>query len=77
MTLKDFKKGDVCKLDNGDVVSIANDSFGDSYIVELIKRMMRVEFHIGKEIILLDKKQHYIIFQWEHLDLILCLQILR
>lgn len=53
MTLKDFKKGEICKLYNGDVVSIVDDSYGvSSYIVELIKKVTIVEFYIGKEIII-------------------------
>ena len=39
MTLKDLKRGEICKLYNGDVVSIVDDSYGgSSYIVELIKK---------------------------------------
>ena len=63
MTLKDFKKGDVCKLYNGDVVSIVDDSYGiSSYIVELIEKdeESRISYWERDNIIRQEATLHYI-----------------
>lgn len=62
MTLKDLKRGEVCKLYNGDVVSIVNDSYGSSYIVELIEKdeESRISYWKRDNIIRQEATLHYI-----------------